>query len=377
MEQARRIRFDPSWALISIAVGIIFTLAANVGAGQRINIEFLAEGALMGVCIYAANIVMHAVLAPWVRMCGPSVARTITVAVSLVAALAGFAVGYIVIAFLESGRFVLPSVSGKMRWLLLITLAITVLIALAAGAYNQLRDRLSETIKAEQELEVARSIQARLLPPPRIEGDGFTIEARNVPALYVAGDFFDVIRHDDGSVGVVVADVAGKGIGASLIMASVKAVLPFVANGSVDATLRALNDRLAGQLAPREFVALAYARFSPATGALQLANAGMPDPYLVSSSAVRPIVVGGARFPLGVRRGVEYESTEVRLLPGERFVLFSDGIPEATRPNGEQLGYDVLRDIFAAPTVDAILARVREQVASIDDDWTVVVLERR
>ena len=61
-----------------------------------------------------------------------------------------------------------------------------------------------------------------------IEGDGFSIAARNVPAHFVAGDFFDVLRHEDGSVGIVIADVSGKGIGASLIMASVKAVLPFV-----------------------------------------------------------------------------------------------------------------------------------------------------
>src|SRR5204862_108249 len=86
----------------------------------------------------------------------------------------------------------------------------------------------------ERELEMARSIQARLLPPPTMSGEGFSLEARNMAAHYVAGDFYDFIRLDDGSIVIVVADVAGKGMGASLTMASVKAVLPFVARGGAD-----------------------------------------------------------------------------------------------------------------------------------------------
>jgi len=376
MRQPGRFRFEPSWAIVAIAIGIIFSLAANVGSGQRFNLEFLASGAFMGLCIYVANIVLHAALKPWVSICSAAVKTPLRIAVSLVAALIGWTAGYIVIGFLESGRFILPSVFGPMRALLVITMILTVLIAIVAGGYNELRDRLSQTIKAEQELELARSIQSRLLPPPQIEGEGFLITARNVPALYVAGDFFDVLRHDDGSIGIVIADVAGKGIGASLIMATVKAVFPFVANGTVDGTLRALNERLVGQLAPREFVALAYARFHPATGMLQLANAGMPDPYLVSSD-VSAVVVGGARLPLGVRRDVPYESIEIHLECGDRLVLFSDGIPEAPKRNGEQLGYEAFRDALAnIKAIDAMFERVRAQVTGVDDDWTVVMLER-
>jgi serine phosphatase RsbU (regulator of sigma subunit) len=330
----------------------------------------------MGLCIYAANVALHAALRPWVSMCSPTVARPVRIVLSLVAAVAGWTIGYMVIGFLETGGLVLPNVSGRMRWLLLITLALAMMIGVIAGGYNELRDRLSQTIKAEQELEVARSIQSRLLPPPEIEGEGFAIAARNVPARYVAGDFYDVLRFDDGTVGIVVADVAGKGVAASLVMASVKAVLPFVANGSVDSTLRALNERLVGQLAPREFVALAYARFDPASGRLQLANAGMPDPYLVSSS-IDAVAVHGARLPLGVRRDVRYDAVEVQLERGDRLVLFSDGIPEAPARGGEQLGYDAFRDTLATGGgIDAMLERVRAQVTDIDDDWTVVVLER-
>ena len=181
----------------------------------------------------------------------PSRLPAARIGVSILGGLAGWEIAYSVLVFVETGKVVFPMASGRMRWLLLVTVAVTVLVALLAQGYHQLRERLSESIEklkesefAEKELELARSIQSRLLPPPLVEGEGFAVTARNLPARVVAGDFYDVLRHEDGSIGIVVADVSGKGIGASLIMASVKAVFPFVANGSVDGSI-STDDRQA------------------------------------------------------------------------------------------------------------------------------------
>ena len=375
----REFRYDPVWAIVSIFIGVILTLASSVGAGKAIDVEFLASGAFMGLSIYLSNLLVFYALAPYIGKCSDSVYPFVRIGVAVLGGLVGWEIAYSVLIFAETGNVRFPGVTGRMRWLLLVTVAITILVALFAQGYNKLRERLSETIEAEKELQLARSIQTRLLPPARVEGEGFVVTARNVPAQYVAGDFYDILRHDDGSIGIVIADVSGKGIGASLIMASVKAVLPYVANGSVEKTLGALNDRLVGQLERREFVALAYARFEPSTGMLRLGNAGMPDPYLVSDK-ITPIAVGGERLPLGVRRDVRYESVEIKLRPGDRVLLLSDGIPEAPRPNGEQLGYDALRDMLGKVSGDAwidnLFERVRAQVSGVDDDWTAVVLER-
>ena len=100
-----------------------------------------------------------------------------------------------------------------------------------------------------RELEMARDVQRRLLPPSELAGPGWEVAARCQPARVVAGDFYDVLQRADGTVALVVADVAGKGFAASLIMASAKAMLPFItAEGSVAESLTELNRRLAIEL---------------------------------------------------------------------------------------------------------------------------------
>ncbi len=246
-------------------------------------------------------------------------------------------------------------------------------------------ERLKEAEFAEKELELARSIQQRLLPPDAIEADGFRVSARNLPARFVAGDFYDVFHLADGTVGLVIADVSGKGIGASLIMASVKAVVPLVAAGrSAAETLTHLNRKLSAELAARDFVALCFARYDPADGSLQIANAGLPDPYRLSAGeAVEALSVPGPRLPLGTRREVAYESLRVTVGPGQRVLFVTDGLPEAPDAAGEPLGYETLSRLVASAAagsgdpVDRLLESVRAaSPGALQDDWTVLLLER-
>ena len=259
-----------------------------------------------------------------------------------------------------------------------------------ALAQRRLLDDLREQELSLRELELARDIQRRLLPPPRVDGEGFTVVSRSFPARFVAGDFYDVLRHRDGSIGVVAADVAGKGFGASLIMASVKAMAPFIATErGVAGTLAELNRRLCAELGKGQFVALAYARITPVSGIVELANAGMPDPFIVRREGlVAALEVPGPRLPLGIRPDVAYASVTCRLGEGSRLLLFSDGIPEARRPSGEPLGYDGLTALIArsissgaAPVpaerwLDGVLDEAQRATGpTLDDDWTAVVVE--
>jgi sigma-B regulation protein RsbU (phosphoserine phosphatase) len=242
-------------------------------------------------------------------------------------------------------------------------------------------EQLKEKEIAEKELELAREFQARLLPAAEINADGYRISSRNLPARYVAGDFCDVFQYADGAVGIAIADVAGKGVAASLVMASVKAVLPLLAaSRSAGDALRALNEKLKDELAKREFVALALARFEPATGAITLANAGLPDPYIVrSAGSIEPFEVRGPRLPLGLKTAILYEQAAATLDRGDALVLFSDGLPEATMKDGEQLGYDRLSAIVRElRDADQILQRVESMTTvAREDDQTIVVLHRQ
>ncbi len=255
-----------------------------------------------------------------------------------------------------------------------------------------------------QELQLAREVQCRLLPPALVTGEGFEVAARNYPARFVAGDFYDVVRHADGSVGVVVADVAGKGFGPSLIMATVKAVMPFLAAGrSVEETLCELNRRLHADLDRREFVALAYARLDPGHGRVRLADAGLPTPVLLRPGEdPAELPVPGPRLPLGLRPAIAYRVSEITLERGDRLLFYTDGIPEAATGGGDLLGYEelsrLLRDLHrgcgrlsAERWLDAFLERVWEATGKgktddasdppsapyiLEDDWTALVIER-
>ena len=187
-----------------------------------------------------------------------------------------------------------------------------------------------------------------------------------------------MLRLDDGSVAVIAADVSGKGIAASLIMASCKAIIPFFASsGSPADVMNRLNAKLCDELQRREFVALAYAQFEHVTGRLQIVNAGMPDPLLVTDGRCRVVSCPGDRLPLGARRAAQYQSASLELTGGARLILFSDGFPEATI-NGEPLGYDRIESLAVeSASVDDLLERLRAiPGVSIDDDATVVMVSR-
>jgi len=376
--------------LLSATVGVGIVSLIALGQPSLFSLRFILSGAIVGVVIGLSCTCLHALSKGYLARLPPNLRR---LGLGLVF-FAGGCLGWLIGSWLNSvliGVHYMTTPFGVV--VALVTMGIVaVVVGTLFTVYDALRGRLERSIRelkerefARKELEIAADIQRRLLPDPEIVGDGYRIAARHIPASYVAGDFYDVFRLPGGRLAVVAADVAGKGVGASLIMASVKAMTPLVAvDSSPAATLRELNRRLHVDLGPREFVALAVAFFDPSSGWLEIANAGLPDPYLLTGDgAPREISVPGPRLPLGVREDCSYRSTELRLDVGHRLLLLTDGVPEATVAPGEPLGYRALCPLLerdASPPMawlDGLIADVLSRTSSEpDDDWTLVLLER-
>ena len=271
--------------------------------------------------------------------------------------------------------------------------AIGVTAGLASSRYQQTvveREaavRLArERQRAAEELELARQLQRQLLPPATMEGEGFTLQARIHPARYVAGDFYDY-SVNAGKVSFCIADVAGKGAAAGLLMATTKAMLSMLRDlDAPAAVMKTLNEQLCERVTARQFVALLFGVFSPDTGRVVFANAGMPDPFRITRSGeIQALEATGERFPLGLRRNREYQHAEIFMAPGDRLACFSDGIPEAGPDDAEPLGYERLQAIFSdlamlddAQLADAIIAKANAFAQNdLSDDCTVLILTRR
>jgi hypothetical protein len=356
-------------------------------AGGRLSLPLVGSGAVVGISIYAGCAVFSTVFTPLLRRLHSPWRQLGLGAVFG----AGGLVGWIVARTLNPILFDVHYGSSPRG--LAISTAITVSVAIVVGAtftiIETLRSRLELSIAesaareyAERELEVAASIQRRLLPDREVDLGRLRVTSRHLPARLVAGDFYDVFRLGDGRVAVVVADVAGKGMGASLIMASAKAMVPLLATGrSLAGTMDALNRRLLDELDRRQFVALAMVWIDPDDGSFELANAGLPDPCVLGAGEpASALSAPGPRLPLGVRDGLEYAVLPGRLAPDQRLVLMTDGLPETLDATGEPLGYDAIEHAPATPAdtgawLDELIATLRP-AGEADDDWTLVAIER-
>ena len=276
------------------------------------------------------------------------------------------------------------------------------LAALAVGALET-ADRLAERLDRERlraEVAVARAVQARLLPERLPALPGLDVAARWRPSRDVSGDTYEVCDLGGGRLLVAVADVVGKGIGASLLMATLQAGFRLLqpdleAAGADLAAATVRLDRLVAQSTePHQFVTLAWGIVEPAPprpgsagGAGQSFRyvvAGHPPPRLLrADGTVESLGVGGPL--LGVLDGARFAQGEAALGPGDTVVLYTDGATEAQDGRGEELDVPGLDRLLAAhagseaaPLLDALLAGIDAWAAggaAEDDDLTLVAVK--
>ena len=200
------------------------------------------------------------------------------------------------------------------------------------------RETAEREVEAE-ELQQARDIQRRLLPKEIPQLPEFAIAGAWEPARIVGGDYYDVIPLSKDKLAICIADVAGKGISAALLMANVQAAVRAFAAKDVPPwrVCAQINSVLCTNTAPEKFVTLFYGVLDARTRMLQYTNAGHPRPMLIRESGkITHLENGGAL--LGVFPDWKYEDSMVQLARGDLLLLFTDGITEATAPSGEEFG---------------------------------------
>jgi sigma-B regulation protein RsbU (phosphoserine phosphatase) len=188
----------------------------------------------------------------------------------------------------------------------------------------------------EQELERAREIQQSLLPKQIPQLPGFEVAGAWRPARTVSGDYYDVLRIGDHRLGICIADVVGKGVSAALLMANVQAaVRAFASEAESPAGLCAkVNRLLCENIATGKFVTFLYGVLDCETRTFRFCNAGHLPPIVIAAEEVAPFAPSGA--VLGVFPAWAYEDSAIELKPGDRLLLFTDGITEASDSAGQE-----------------------------------------
>jgi len=259
---------------------------------------------------------------------------------------------------------------------------------------RELRRRAAEEARAreealihqqEQERDIAeaKAIQEKLLPREIPQMPGYEIASAWQSARLVGGDYFDILPLDEKSLGICIADVAGKGMPAALLMSNLQAAVRGLSSLSVapNVLCSRLNSIVYRNTDSDRFITFFYAQLDGPTRRLAYVNAGHNAPFVVRSDGSHERLQEGGTV-LGVFASRDYEMGSAQLFPGDRVVLFTDGVTEACNPAGEEFGETRLLRLLEdhrTSSADELQAKILAVVAQFSggrwrDDATLLVL---
>src|SRR5215471_4794120 len=250
-----------------------------------------------------------------------------------------------------------------------------------------LHDEMTRQAEFRRDLEIARDIQSSLLPRSVPILPGFELLGGSLPARIVGGDFYDFIPFEDRSLGVVIGDVSGKSVPASLLMVASKEIVYSRALTTRDpGVLFQESNRRIYSIKRRMFVSLGYFVLDPDAMSLRYAIGGQPLPILLRSGdgGPRPLDPPEHRLPLGAFREVPYDTREIYLKRGDLIFFYTDGFSEAMDESMNPYGEERLMKSLAArqgesleDLANGILADIRKHVGGAEqyDDMTFLLLK--
>lgn len=240
--------------------------------------------------------------------------------------------------------------------------------------------------RLEEQLRLAEELGGQTGPTVWPDIGGWDAAGFSRPRYEIGGDYYDHIGLADGRLGLVVADVSGKGTLAAMTLTTFRAILRTQVEGEPEPvrTAAAANLLLRDRVGPTEYVTAVYGVLDPSTGVFAYSNCGHSPPLLVRGDGrVSKLTTGGP--PLGLLASARYLAGELTVEPGDALVLFTDGVVEAEGPGGEEFGTDRLADVVRTfreqPSARIVAEVVRETEGftgsgGYADDFTVLVLRR-
>lgn len=242
------------------------------------------------------------------------------------------------------------------------------LLSIVYAVWRYEREQRERQTRLDEEFRNAQELQQLLIPESLPALPGMELSSAYRPAQEVGGDFFQVIPLADGGALLVVGDVSGKGLHAAMTVAMIVGALRSIVESTEDpvAILAALNRRLHGRLR-YGFATCIVARIHN-NGLCVIANAGHLPPYISG----RELAVESS-LPLGIVAESTYEAMTIRLGPGERLAVYTDGMLEARNPAGELFGFERLAELLGRPVDADRMAEVAQQFGQ-EDDITVLTL---
>jgi sigma-B regulation protein RsbU (phosphoserine phosphatase) len=244
-----------------------------------------------------------------------------------------------------------------------------------------------EKKKLEDELDLARDIQKNLFPHTIPTLNNFEISALNVSSRQVGGDYYDIIRLDEKSICVAIADVSGKGVPASLLMANLQAFLKTICRHglAIDEATGLINDLVSENTADGRFITFFWGILNDNERKFNYVNAGHNPPLLIRDGKITKLDKGG--IILGVMKtNFPYVSGEVVLKKNDAVVMFTDGVSEAMNKKGEEFSDERLEEIAGKAfhkSSELILEEIRQEVLNFtsgavqSDDITLMVIKAK
>ncbi len=244
--------------------------------------------------------------------------------------------------------------------------------------------QVRERERIEQELRTAQDIQQAFLPKDVPALPGWQLVPYYHPAREVGGDFYDFLSFEDGRLGLVIGDVAGKGIPAALVMTAAGTMIRTAAQerSSPGEVFARVNELLYTETPAQMFATCFYAVLDPKSGRLRYVNAGHEPPYRRHAGSATELWATG--MPLGMMPGMRYEEHEVTLAHGEGLLFYSDGLVEAHNSSGEMFDTPRLKALLeahadGASLIDVLLGELKSFTGERweqEDDVTLLTLQR-